>query len=48
MTDYWGAPFPPPSWREALATPLDMPRDGTWPAADTLKGDWHDRREAVG
>jgi hypothetical protein len=37
VTDYWGAPFPPPSWREALATPLDMPRDGIWPAADTLK-----------
>jgi hypothetical protein len=39
VTDYRGAPFPPPSWREPLATPLDMPRDGIWPAADTLKGD---------
>jgi hypothetical protein len=39
VTDYWGAPFPPPAWREALVTPLDMPRDGIWPAADTLKGD---------
>jgi hypothetical protein len=39
VTDYWGAPFPPPAWREALVTPLDMPRDGIWPAADSLKGD---------
>jgi hypothetical protein len=39
VTDYWGEPFTPPEWREALAERLDMPRDGVWPAADSLKGD---------
>jgi hypothetical protein len=39
VTDYWGEPFTPPGWREALAGRLDMPRDGVWPAADTLQGD---------
>jgi len=38
VTDYWGEPFTPPEWREALAERLDMPRDGVWPAADSLKG----------
>jgi len=39
VTDYWGAPFTPPGWRQTLAERLEMPRDGVWPAADTLKGD---------
>ena len=39
VTDYWGEPFTPPQWREALSTPLDMPRDGVWPAADLLQAD---------
>jgi len=39
VTDYWGEPFTPPEWREALAERLDMPRAGTWPAADALDGD---------
>jgi hypothetical protein len=39
VTDCWGEPFTPPAWREALATRLDMPRDGVWPAADVLQGD---------
>jgi len=39
VTDYWGEPFTPPAWRETLATRLDMPRDGVWPAADHLQGD---------
>jgi hypothetical protein len=39
VTDYWGEPFPPPGWRQPLAARLEMPRDGVWPAADTLKGD---------
>ena len=39
VTDYWGEPFTPPGWRKALATRLDMPRDGVWPAADLLRGD---------
>jgi hypothetical protein len=39
VTDYWGEPFTPPAWREALAERLDMPRAGTWPAADALDGD---------
>jgi hypothetical protein len=39
VTDYWGEPFTPPEWREALAKRLDMPRDGAWPAADALEGD---------
>jgi hypothetical protein len=25
VTDYWGEPFTPPGWRQALATRLDMP-----------------------
>jgi hypothetical protein len=39
VTDYWGEPFTPPGWRQALATRLDMPRNGVWPAADLLQGD---------
>src|SRR5512139_413555 len=39
VTDYWGEPFAPPAWREALAEPLDMPPTGAWPAADALEGD---------
>jgi hypothetical protein len=39
VTDYWGEPFSPPGWRQPLAARLEMPRDGVWPAADTLKGD---------
>lgn len=39
VTDYWGEPFAPPEWRQSLAEPLDMPRDGTWPASDTLTQD---------
>jgi len=36
VTDYWGEPFTPPAWRQSLAERLDMPREGVWPAADTL------------
>lgn len=36
VTDYWGEPFARPGWREALTDRLDMPSDGTWPAADAL------------
>jgi hypothetical protein len=39
VTDYWGEPFTPPQWREALAGRLDMPRDGVWPAVDLLQDD---------
>lgn len=39
VTDYWGEPFSPPPWREALSTRLAMPRDGVWPAADLLQAD---------
>jgi hypothetical protein len=39
VTDYWGEPFAQPGWRAALAKRLDMPRDGVWPAADTLVSD---------
>ena len=39
VTDYWGEPFTPPAWREALAQRLDMPRDGVWPAAEALEDD---------
>ena len=39
VTDYWGEPFTPPVWREALAERLDMPRAGAWPSADALTGD---------
>lgn len=39
VTDYWGEPFTPPTWRKALARRLDMPAGGRWPAADALKGD---------
>ena len=38
VTDYWGEPFTPPIWREALAERLDMPRAGAWPSADALTG----------
>jgi hypothetical protein len=36
VTDYWGEPFPAPSWRTGLSSSLAMPRAGTWPAADEL------------
>jgi hypothetical protein len=39
VTDYWGEPFDPPPWRQDLAKPLSMPRDGAWPAAADLVGD---------
>lgn len=39
VTDYWGAPFDPPAWRQALADELDMPADGVWPAAENLASD---------
>jgi hypothetical protein len=39
VTDYWGEPFEPPAWRSSLATRLEMPPDGTWPAAEALQGD---------
>ena len=39
VTDYWGEPFTPPAWRDALADRLHMPRSGVWPAADALDSD---------
>lgn len=39
VTDYWGEPFTPPAWRDALADRLAMPRSGVWPAADALDSD---------
>jgi hypothetical protein len=39
VTDYWGEPFAPPAWRQPLAEQLEMPPDGTWPAADALTQD---------
>ncbi|WP_145796311.1 nuclear transport factor 2 family protein [Kitasatospora atroaurantiaca] len=39
VTDYWGEPFTPPPWRQTLAEGLEMPADGTWPAADALTQD---------
>ena len=39
VTDYWGEPFTPPAWRRSLATSLDMPPDGVWPATENLQGD---------
>jgi hypothetical protein len=39
VTDYWGEPFTPPAWRQALAERLDMPRSGVWPAGDALTHD---------
>jgi hypothetical protein len=36
VTDYWGEPFAPPAWRRPLAERLEMPSDGTWPAAEAL------------
>lgn len=39
VTDYWGEPFTPPVWRDALADRLHMPRSGVWPAADALDSD---------
>jgi hypothetical protein len=39
VTDYWGEPFTPPAWREAVSERLDMPRAGVWPPADALVGD---------
>ena len=38
VTDYWGEPFTPPA-EGTLATHLDMPRQGVWPAADALEQD---------
>jgi SnoaL-like domain len=42
VTDYWGEPFTPPGWRQALAIRLDMPRDGVWPASPPCPA-WHAR-----
>jgi hypothetical protein len=39
VTDYWGEPFTPPAWREALSERLEMSRTGIWPPADALRGD---------
>ncbi|NUK55756.1 nuclear transport factor 2 family protein [Streptomyces lunaelactis] len=39
VTDYWGEPFTPPEWRRPLAERLEMPQDGTWPAAEALAQD---------
>jgi hypothetical protein len=39
VTDYWGEPFDPPAWREALGKALDMPEDGVWPGVAALQGD---------
>ncbi|GAA2796679.1 hypothetical protein GCM10010441_22400 [Kitasatospora paracochleata] len=39
VTDYWGEPFTPPPWRQTLAEDLEMPADGTWPAAEALTQD---------
>lgn len=39
VTDYWGEPFTPPAWRGTLATRLDMPRHGVWPASEALQQD---------
>jgi hypothetical protein len=39
VTDYWGEPFDPPTWRDQLADSLEMPADGAWPAVEALQGD---------
>ncbi len=39
VTDYWGEPFDPPSWRDGLTGPLPMPRGGTWPTAEDLRAE---------
>jgi hypothetical protein len=39
VTDYWGEPFTPPAWREALSERLEMRRGSTWPPADALRDD---------
>lgn len=39
VTDYWGEPFTPPTWRQPLADRLSMPADGTWPSANALTQD---------
>ena len=39
VTDYWGEPFAPPSWREELTGSLPVPAGGTWPAASDLAAD---------
>ena len=39
VTDYWGEPFDPPSWRDGLTSPLPMPRGGTWPTAEDLRAE---------
>lgn len=39
VTDYWGEPFAAPEWRHSLSERLEMPRNGIWPAADSLTQD---------
>ena len=39
VTDYWGEPFTPPAWREAMAERLQMDSTSAWPSADALIGD---------
>lgn len=39
VTDYWGEPFVPPSWRQPLTQPLPMPPGGAWPSADDLSAE---------
>jgi ketosteroid isomerase-like protein len=39
VTDYWGEPFAPPAWRRPLVERLEMPPNGTWPAAEALVQD---------
>lgn len=39
VTDYWGEPFTPPAWREALVERLDISVASPWPPSDALIGD---------
>ena len=39
ITDYWGEPFVPPSWRRGLTTALPMPAGGPWPTRDELEAE---------
>jgi hypothetical protein len=39
VTDYWGEPFDPPTWRKKVSGELGMLADGTWPPAEELQGD---------
>ena len=39
VTDYWGEPFDPPSWRRGLTGALPMPRGGTWPTREELRSE---------